>query len=74
MGELATLLTAIGGLVTALGGAAAVIITALRTSRRERNRAADTVLDELHAAAEDGRITPEELAAILRKRAKEDEQ
>ncbi|MGW1676043.1 hypothetical protein [Saccharopolyspora sp. NPDC002376] len=36
MGDFATLLTAIGGLATALAGAVATVVTALRAGRRER--------------------------------------
>lgn len=44
MGEAAALITAIAGLVTALGGAFAVVVTALRLSRREREDAARDAL------------------------------
>lgn len=67
MSELASLLTAIGGLITAIGGPIVAIYLSSRTSRRERTSTADNVLDKLRAAAEDGAVTPEELAAILRK-------
>ncbi|WP_258904876.1 hypothetical protein [Actinokineospora sp. UTMC 2448] len=63
---MAALLTAIGGLVSALSGAFAVVWTTVRTSRREREDAAPTVLSELADAAADGEITAEELDAIAR--------
>lgn len=68
MGDLAALLTAIGSLITALGATTALLITTMRTSRRERSAAADEVLDQLCAAAQDGAITPEEIAGIMRPR------
>ncbi|MCK2242138.1 MULTISPECIES: hypothetical protein [unclassified Crossiella] len=66
MGDLAALLTAIGTLITAIGATTALLINSLRTSRRERSAAADDVLDRLRAAAEDGVITVEEIAEIMR--------
>lgn len=67
MGDIATLLTAIGGLCTALAGAFALVYNTIRMSRKERPAAAKGVARELAAAAEDGEITAEELAAILEK-------
>lgn len=68
MGDLASLLTAIGGLVTALGGTFALVWTTVRTSRRERPDAARRAIEELAASAADGEITPDEIADILRSR------
>lgn len=67
MGDIATLLTAIGGLITALAGAYALVYNTVRMSRTERPAAAKGMARELAAAAEDGEITPDELAAILAK-------
>lgn len=64
MDDLAQLLTAIAGLVTAIAGAVALVITTVRTSRRERPAAARQLLARLAEAAKDGDITPEELAEI----------
>jgi hypothetical protein len=73
--DLASLLTAIGGLVTAVAGAFALVWTTVRTSRRERPAAVRRAAEELAAAAEDGEITPDEIAAALaRLRQKGDEQ
>lgn len=65
MGDLAALLTAIGGLITAVGGAVALVITSVRTSKRERPQAARNLAAELAKAAEDGEITADELRQIL---------
>lgn len=65
MSDLASLLTAIGGLVTALGGAVAVVITAVRTSRKERPAAAEQAAQQIASAAEDGDYTVEEVTQIL---------
>lgn len=71
MGELASLITAITGLLAGLVAAAGFVRTWARTSRRERRLAADSGAEELAAvlaaAAEDGQITPEELAEIARR-------
>lgn len=45
MGDLAALLTAIGGLATALAGAIATTVTALRAGRRERADDADRIAE-----------------------------
>jgi tellurite resistance protein len=66
VGDVATLLTAIASLVTALGGAVALVISAVRTSRRERAGAAEEVAAEILAAAADGELSPEELREIRR--------
>mgnify|MGYP001107133560 CR=1 FL=1 len=66
MSDLATLLTAIGGLVTSLCGGAALLISAVRSSRRERPQAARSVADQLIEAAADGELTPDEIQGILR--------
>jgi hypothetical protein len=75
VGEVAALITAIsglGGLVTAIAGAYVLIANTRRMSRRERKTAAQAGADEmaafvkaLVAAAEDGEITPDELAGAL---------
>ena len=64
MSDLATLLGAIASLVTALGGASAGIILALRTSRKERPAAAEQAAELLLDAAADGEISPDELAQL----------
>ena len=69
MGDIATLLTAIGGLVTALAGAFALVYNTVRIARREPRAAAENaaqrMADELVAAAEDGQLTAEEIATAL---------
>ncbi|ATE56136.1 hypothetical protein LV78_006582 [Actinosynnema pretiosum] len=65
MQDLATLLTAIAGLVTALGGAFALVVSTLRVSRRERPAAARRVAEALAKAADDGEITADKLAEAL---------
>jgi len=68
VGELAQLITAVAGLITALGGVLGVVITARRTSQRERPAAArnatDRLLKSLATAAKDGELTHDELLAI----------
>jgi hypothetical protein len=71
--DLAALLTAIGGLITAIGGAVALVMTSVRTSRRERPKAARNLLAELAEAAEDGEITGEELRDILAEHQEDDD-
>lgn len=67
MGDLATLLTAIAALVTSIGASVAGLISALRTSRRERPAAArEAVKELLDSAASDGVITKAELARLQR--------
>lgn len=70
MGDLATLLTAIGGLITAATGAVALGWGISRTLRRERpaaaRRGAEAFADALVTAAEDGQVTPEEWADALK--------
>lgn len=63
MSDVATLLTAVGGLITALTGSFVLIWNTVRMSRKERPRAARKAIAALVEAAEDGLITPEELAA-----------
>lgn len=65
MGDIATLLTAVGGLVTALAGAFVLVWNTVRMSKRDHPAAAKELARELAVAAEDGEITPDELAAIL---------
>lgn len=69
--DIAQLLIAIGGMVTAICGGVAGIITAIRTSGRERPKAASKgasrFAKELAAAADDGELTPEEITDALRK-------
>ncbi len=70
MSDLAQLLVAIGGMVAAILGGVAGLVTAIRTSGRERPAAAakgvTRVAEQLAKAAEDGQITPEELAEAMR--------
>lgn len=65
MSDLALLIGAITGLVAAVGTATAGIITALRAGKGERKRAARGALERLAEAAQDGQITPDEVASIL---------
>lgn len=77
MGEAAALITAIGGLgglFTAVAGAYVLIANTRRMSRRERKTAAQGGANEmaafakaLVAAAQDGVITPDELADAFEK-------
>jgi divalent metal cation (Fe/Co/Zn/Cd) transporter len=62
VGDVALLLGGIASVVTALGGAVAAVIIALRTSRRERNDAAKEVAAELL----DADLSTEELREIRR--------
>lgn len=64
MGDAATLITAIAGLVTSLTGLVGAIIVGIRVSRRERPNAARGVFEQLAEAAEDGTITADELRRI----------
>lgn len=66
MTDLAALLTAIGGLITAGAGAFALVWNTVRMSRKERPRAAERAVEQLAAAAEDNEITADELAAVLK--------
>ncbi|MGO1049775.1 hypothetical protein [Crossiella sp. CA198] len=82
MGDLIALLPAIGSLITALGATFALVYNTIRTSRRERRRAADTastattdsVLEAMRTATEDGVITAEELKEIINRLASEPEE
>ncbi|PWW50273.1 hypothetical protein [Actinokineospora spheciospongiae] len=67
MDDIAALLVAIGGLLTAGASAFVLVWTTVRTSRREREQAAPTVVRDLVDAAADGQLDPEELEAIARK-------
>lgn len=71
MSDLAQLLVAIGGMVAAILGGVAGLVTAIRTSGKERPRAAargaTRFAEALDAAAEDGQITPDEIAEAVRK-------
>jgi hypothetical protein len=70
VGDLAALLTAIGGLITAGAGAFVLVWNTVRTSRRERQNAAPEVVSTLadvarHADADgDGQVSAEELQAL----------
>lgn len=65
MGDIALVLGGVAAVITALGTAIAAVITALRASPRERQRAARGALDRLAAVAADGEITQEELQEVL---------
>ena len=67
MGDLATLLTALAGLITSAGGVFALVYTTVRTSRRERPAAARGAAEELAAAAADGDLTSEEIDDVLKR-------
>lgn len=67
MSELATLLTALAGLITAVGGSVALVWTTVRTSNRERPAAARGAAEELAAAAADGQLTAEEIDQVLQR-------
>lgn len=64
---MATLLYGVAALIGAVGSAAAVVINALRSSRRERPVAARQALGRLAKAAADGKISGAELASVLDK-------
>lgn len=65
--SLAALITALAGLVTAIGGAFALVWTTVRTSKRERPAAARGAAEELAAAAADGELTQDEIDAVLQR-------
>jgi hypothetical protein len=67
VGDVATLLYGVAALIGAAGSAAAVVINALRSSRRERPVAARQALGRLAKAAADGHISDSELASVLDK-------
>lgn len=74
MSDLPQLLIAIGGMVAAICGGVAGLVTAIRTSNQERPKAAKKgakaatrFAKELATAAEDGELTPEEIAEAIRK-------
>lgn len=67
MGDLATLLTAIGSVITALAGAAGIVITAARTSRRERSDAAEEAAEDVLKAIADGEFDEDELEELRRR-------
>ena len=64
MNDLASLLTAIGGLLTAAGATFALVWNTVRSSNKERTSAAENALERFVAAAEDGEITSDELAEL----------
>lgn len=68
MDDVSTLLTAITGLVSAVGGLLAGAALIVRLFKRERRRAAPTVADEIAEAAADGELTADEIINVLRKR------
>ncbi|WP_199444448.1 hypothetical protein [Umezawaea beigongshangensis] len=74
MGDLATLLTAIGGLIMTSASAFALVYTTVRRSGGERRDTARAVVEDLAAAAEDGEITPDELTQALRRLTEEEPQ
>lgn len=63
---LAALVSAIAALITATTGGALAVYGARRASRRESPAAARRVAEAIVAAAEDGEITPEEWADVLK--------
>ena len=65
MEAVAQLITAVAALVTALGGAVALVVSAKRTSKRERPAAARSFGAALAEAAADGEITAEEIREIV---------
>lgn len=71
MNELASLLSAIAGLVTAFGGLGWVGYAFWRTSRGERNSAARDAAVDLLLDAEDDPEFAEELAERMRRRRRE---
>lgn len=70
MTDLAALLTAITGLIGAITGLSGLVWGIVRTLRKEPRQAAKTgaqrFAEEIAAAAEDGEITAEEIAAAQR--------
>jgi hypothetical protein len=65
VGDAATLITAIAGLITSLTGLVGAIVVLIRVSKRERRKAArGGVVAGLAKAAEDGVITADELRQI----------
>ncbi|SES20821.1 hypothetical protein [Lentzea albida] len=66
MGDVATLLQAVGGLITAAAGAFVLVWTTVRSSKKERKDAAERAIEKLAVASEDGDITPDELADVLK--------
>lgn len=69
MGEAALLITAVSGLVTAIAGAIALLVTTLRSSKKERENAANEAMNEvlLHITKGDPL-----LREILKRRMEED--
>lgn len=65
MNDIAALLTAIGGLITAGSGAFVLVFTTIRGSRKERQTAAERAVERLVAVTEDGELTDEERAEVL---------
>lgn len=74
MGDLATLLGAIGTMFTGVTSSVALVVTWLRSSRRERKDAAtdaaDRAVEEMLTAVADGQITVDELAKLRELHAK----
>lgn len=62
MNDLAALLTAVGGLITAASAGFVLVWNTVRSSRRERENSAQRTVVRLLQAAEDGEITADELA------------
>lgn len=70
MGDLSQLLTAVTGLIGAISGLAGLVWGIVRTLRKEPRKAAKTgaqrFAEEIAAAAEDGDLTADEIAAARR--------
>jgi hypothetical protein len=60
--DVAALLTAVGALITAASAGFALVWNTVRNSREERDTSAKRAVVRLLQAAEDGTITPDELA------------
>lgn len=65
MGDLATLLTAIGSFLTGVGSLIGVPLLLRRTSNQERKGSARGATRKILEAAADGKVTPEEAADAL---------
>ncbi|MGH3096490.1 MAG: hypothetical protein ACRDMV_10900 [Streptosporangiales bacterium] len=74
MGDLGDLLVGIGTVLAALVSAASFVWLAVRTSRRERGGSASTAASLLSDALADGRIDPDEAAAIAEALREQEEQ
>lgn len=64
MNELAVLITSIGAAIGTAGGGIAMVITAVRSSRKERATAAHTMVRKLARALQDGELSSDELADL----------